>query len=244
MQKHYLLKRLVLPLLFATGASLGGSLVAIEPWKGLFVNLAATFIGSIITVFYVDAALRHSRELEWAHVRSLVNQRVSRVANICVTSTRIAFGFDTRLFERGVLGSGNVKRAQEEIIRIAENVLIPGAQKVEEMDGRAWQTYFQSLRGVTMEVDRLLNLFASNFDPVLTQMLLEIQSAAERVCVPYLTFPDVLGVAPHELTPLRDGASSIPLQQRLNEAVAQDISELLRITVRLLKRMTESVSAI
>ncbi len=244
MKHSYLLKRLVLPLLVATGVALGASLVVIEPWKGLLVNLAATFVGSIITVFYIDAALRHSRELEWVQVRSLVNQRVARMANICVTSTRVAFGFDTRLYERGVLESGDVNRAQEEIIRIAENALIPGAQNVEKMDGRAWQIYFQSLRGVTMEVDRLLNLFAPNFDPALTQMLLEIQSAAERVCIPYLTFPDVLGVAPHELTPLRNGTSSIPLQQRLNVGAAQDIAELLRITLRLLKRMQESIHAI
>lgn len=31
------------------------------PWQGLFINLAATFIGILITVFYVDLILENMK---------------------------------------------------------------------------------------------------------------------------------------------------------------------------------------
>lgn len=61
---RYLLKALALPLLVLTAAAIGASVLVHEPWSGLLVNLAASFVGSIITVFYIDVVMRRHERVQ------------------------------------------------------------------------------------------------------------------------------------------------------------------------------------
>jgi hypothetical protein len=54
MTSRNLLASLVLPLLGLASCSMAVALRVRDPWASLFVNLAAAFLGAIVTVFYVD----------------------------------------------------------------------------------------------------------------------------------------------------------------------------------------------
>ena len=86
---RYILRRLILPLSFAACLSL----VAGYYLKGLFhdllVNLAATFVGSILTVVYIDAVLQRRQQLCWEGLRSRAAKRLFALANSCITLLRV-----------------------------------------------------------------------------------------------------------------------------------------------------------
>jgi len=74
--------RLLIPLMTGAAALFAASFFAPEPWRSLLVNLAAAFVGSVVTVFFVDAVLRRQRQVEWEAVRRRTNNRLSRVGHV------------------------------------------------------------------------------------------------------------------------------------------------------------------
>ena len=91
---QYLIKALVLPLLALTIAAMLASVYVREPWSGLLVNLAASFVGAIITVGYIDVVVRRHERKQWVAVKARVEKHVERIANVCVHSIRGALGLE------------------------------------------------------------------------------------------------------------------------------------------------------
>jgi hypothetical protein len=74
---NFLFKRLVIPLSAGGGSVDVGQLVRPDPWRSLLVNLAATFLGSIVTVFFVDAILRRGEEERWKKFQGHAGKQIS-----------------------------------------------------------------------------------------------------------------------------------------------------------------------
>src|SRR2546422_223879 len=88
--KTFFLKWLVFPLCAAAFVSMLASLWVPDPWKSLLVNLAATFLGSIVTVFFVEAILRRGEEQRWKRFKGHVGKQVTILANATASSVRNA----------------------------------------------------------------------------------------------------------------------------------------------------------
>jgi hypothetical protein len=223
MNLRYLSTRLVLPLLAAVAACMLVSKHVPDPWEGLAVNLAAAFLGSIVTIFYVDVVLRHHQDAMWKKVRSQVFMRLERVANSSISSVRLAFG----LKPPDLHYSTDLSLIRRELLRLAEEVLVPARLGVEQMDQARWRIFALNLQGATQEVDRILTLFSRNLTPDYTSLLLEIQEVALGILGQYSTWPDLLGV-PEQSLPLKsDGSSTVPHLRALETLIASDIEQLL-----------------
>ena len=221
MNLRYLSTRLVLPLLTAVAVCMLVSKHVPDPWEGLTVNLAAAFLGSIVTILYVDVVLRHHEEAMWKRVRSKVFMRLERVANGFISSVRLGFGL------KPPDSSIDLSRIRRELLRLAEDVLVPARPGVERMDQEQWQIFARNLQGLSQEVDRILTLFSRNLNPDYTSSLLEIQEAALGILGQYTTWPDLLGV-PEQSLPLRkDGSSRVPYVRALKTLIASDVEQLL-----------------
>lgn len=83
MQRNFLIKRLIIPLLLLAILSL--VLSYFLPWQGLFINLFTTFLGILITVFYVDKILSEHDRQRWAGVTSRVNKRIEVISNLTIS---------------------------------------------------------------------------------------------------------------------------------------------------------------
>jgi peptidoglycan/LPS O-acetylase OafA/YrhL len=88
--KSFLFKWLVFPLMAAAIVSMLVSLCVPDPWRSLLVNLAATFLGSIVTVFFVETILRRGEEQRWKKFQGHVGKQVSTLANGTASSVRNA----------------------------------------------------------------------------------------------------------------------------------------------------------
>jgi hypothetical protein len=231
---HFLHKYLVLPFVAAAAACVFVSTRVAEPWKGLSVNVAAAFLGSIVTVFYVDKVLNRHQERVWASVRSKVLARLETVANVTVSSVRTAFEVEPPNLMHDPT---NLALMREEILRLAERRLVPARSHIHGMDQQAWKTLVLNLQGSAQEVDRLLTLFWRNLDADQTALLLQVQEDAQQLLVGYSIWPDILGVPENQLPRKRDGSSSIPMQRAQNELASQNIEKLLRTCARLLRSL-------
>ncbi len=97
MRKHFLFTVLVVPLTLGAAVLMVTSFGVSEPWRSLFVNLAAGLLGSVITVFYIDKILRRNEQYKWTKVRGHVGKQVNILANATSSSLRQALGIKLRI---------------------------------------------------------------------------------------------------------------------------------------------------
>jgi hypothetical protein len=232
---QYLLKALVLPLLALTIAAMLASVYLREPWSGLFVNLAASFVGAIITVCYIDVVVRRHERKQWVVVKARVEKHVERIANVCVHSIRSALGVEPEAigFQPGI--AFHLVQRRQQSATVAERVLLPMLPAVRNLNEQNWNTLVRNLQGTSVAIDRALGLFGARFDAPMVCTLLELQETADGILAMYSTFQDIYGVPGERLRPKRDETSSIPLQQELHDYAVTELGKLLLQSVRLLR---------
>lgn len=67
--------------------------------------------------------------------------------------------------------------------------------------------------------------------------VLELQETADGIVIQYSTFPDIYGVPPDRLPPKRDGSSSVPTQNSLNDYATRQLAKLLSQSAGLLRSL-------
>jgi hypothetical protein len=242
MRQSYLLKTLILPLSVLTVLSL--VLAYIWPVEGLFINLAATFLGTLLTVFYVDRVLRAHERQVWAGVDRLIRLRIERFANLSIHGFRTAFGFgaDIMTDPRNISDPDNVHLALlDESIRIAENLLMPAAAtRVPKIDRKAWLWLVQHLQGVSNFGEQIIQAFGHRLDAETLHLILQIEEAISSIQTDYQIFPDVLGVPDAELRPSLQGSvqDTVKLKHRYNVRVSENAVLVMRLASQLLRSLS------
>jgi len=232
---QYLLKALVLPLLALTTAAMLASVYVREPWRGLFVNLAASFVGAIITVCYIDVVVRRHERKQWIAVKARVEKHVERIANVCIHSIRGAFGIEPEAVGIHPGMSFHLAQRRQQSAALAENVLLPMLPTVRNLNEQNWNTLVRNLQGTSVAIDRALGLFGAQFDAPMVCNLLELQETADGILAMYSTFQDIYGVPVDRLRPKRDGTSCIPLQQELYDYAVTQLEKVLKQSAHLLR---------
>lgn len=236
---RFLVICLLLPLALLALLAMWSSYHFNEPWRGLLVNLAAAFVGSILTVFFVDSVIRRQERQRWAAVQSRISRRLFRLANVAISSVRTALEIPIDLDQIDPTLPGAQFAVRDRIIELGENVLPPLLPGISKIDQKHWKTLSQNMQNVSSYVDRILSTFGRGLNPIVTQLILDIQSAADGVVVAYTTFPDLLGLESHELPRRRDGSSSEPLQHAWCAVAIDHMGRLLTLSVRLHRQLDD-----
>ncbi len=232
-----MLTRLVLPLGAAASISIVLSICSPEPWRGLLVNLSATFLGSVITVFYVDEVLRRNEEHRWKTVMGHVGRQVNILANQCVSSFRSALGLPLPPFWDDPDLANSPPRMREAICHVAEIQVLPSLNEMQDMDQDDWRNLANNMRGVIANCERVLALFGRNLDPLIMTLVLDLHEKATSVLTPYTVLPDLLGVPADEMKPNLRGESSVPLVRGFVSGAIRDAEMLLTICIALLREI-------
>jgi hypothetical protein len=209
------------------------------PLQGLFINLGTTFIGILLTVFYVDWILGEHEKKRWAQVQHRIDERITRFANHAVSEFRSAFRYGTEILNTSVFGSADPKPARAEIARIAENILIPSAPtKIEGMNQSDWKRLSANLSLLVQTADQLIALYGDKLDPNIFSLIVEIQEKANGILSNYSVFPDIFGV-PDEQLPVPSKGSAIEHKRYLNKSAANEAQELLTHAASLLRKLSK-----
>jgi hypothetical protein len=235
MNKSYLIRLLVIPLLVSTAICITLAAFTKNILQGLTLNLAATFVGSLITVVYVDAVIRRNREAQWSRVRLSTAERITKVCFAAISSLRAALAIPFSALDEAEMNSFDYSRMRQEMIRLAENVVSPSLTHMEEMRQDEWRVLTMNMAGLRQAIDGILMIFGRDLEPEPTQFLIELQTTAEALTSAYVIFPDLIGKALEDLPPRRDGSSSVPIVTAYTSLAAKDARRLLIISSDLLR---------
>jgi hypothetical protein len=245
MKDHpYLLKWLMLPLSLLALASFTGSYFLIGLSHDLLVNLTATFIGSILTVAYIDKVLERRNELRWAGLRSRAARRLFLFANSYITAVRVAIEISSDVIDNDEEPSQDLRIMRTRMIRVVDQVLPPNISRIRQMSVDGWQRLSTSLGASSEMGDRLLGLFGKNFAPRINELILDIQNASQSVVSTYAIWPDLLGVPADELPRRRDGSSTLSLQLANYRIVELNSVKLLKLCGELLGSLDDLPSEV
>ncbi len=239
---NFLLKALVIPLFVATTVALWLSTLVSEPWAGLLVNLAAGFVGTVLTVLYVDVVLERHSAHRWKSVRERVNTRVERLANTSISSVRVALRFGPDVLDTAGNFANDTGSRRKAMIGIAEGVLSHNVGRIRDLDGNGWKLLARDLRGASELADQLFATFGTRIDAEPNEKMFNLQDIIGTVLGFYTIFPDLLGVPADKLPTKRDGSSSIAMQQTLYANSEAALMQLLAGAADLLRSLDDQSS--
>ena len=202
------------------------------PADGFFLNLAAGFVGSLVTVGYIDWVLRRHESERWREADSRINTRLSKLASSTITGIRTSFDFGTEIFDRLAMASGDPEVMRKEVLRVATHVLSPSAgAKVKSLNQAQWKSFAAHLHQASIECGVILDRFGHRLEPKTISTVLDLQQNLEAAQIFYRTFPDIVGVPtdslPNTNTPPEE------LQSAWCEIAANDIRKVLELSVTL-----------
>lgn len=230
---RYLVIWLLLPLMLLAIVAIALTHWTCEPITGLLVNLSATFIGAIITVWYVDRVVERHEARQWEQVKIKLANRIERAANVCINSIRTALGVSADVvFPFASDADPKVRRLKME--EMANSVLAPRITELNNLDQKGWLSLAGNLQNAFGYVDQLLAEFALRLEPRLTEALMTLQDRIGSILSSHATFPDIFGVAPNNLPAKLDGSSSISTQRALYEIARRDVGMLLSAAIDVL----------
>jgi len=237
--RPYMWKRLIVPLSCAALASVVGSHFLRGLSHDLLINLAATFVGSILTVAYIDVVLQRRQELRWMGLRSRAAKRLFALANTCITSVRGALKVSPRVIDGSDEPTLDLRVMRSRMIRVAQRILPQEISRLQEISSADWRRLASGLQASIEMGDRLLDLFGREFQPQIAELVLDIQSAAQGVVSQYALWPDLLGIPTDELPVRRDGSSSLPVQRGTYELATREALRLLKLCADLLGQLDD-----
>lgn len=207
------------------------------PWSGLFINIATTFLGVLITVFYVDLILKQQNEIRWKKVKSHCTHRITRIANLTILDFRTAFKISLTL-DSSLLKTDNQNELRSHLADHTETILIPSfAEKINQLTQKDWEKLMQGLKEIIQLTERTFDMYANNIDPEILECVLEIQDKANSIFSIYEIYHIVFGIAAADFPAHWSGTSLH--QKSAYSLVIIETTEMLQIASTLLRRLNQ-----
>lgn len=225
-----LLTQVVLPLVVAMVLTL---LIHLRwPADGFFLNVAAGFVGSLVTVGYIDWILRRHERERWSEADCRVGARISKVAAATITGIRISLGYGTEIFDRFTMMGGDSEHMQREVLRVATHVLSPTADtRIKALNQEQWVPFVAHLQRSSAECGLILDRFGHRLEPETIASLLDLQEHLESAQNFWRVFPDIAGLPATQLP--KTNTQPEELQAAWCELTAKDIRKILELSVKL-----------
>lgn len=205
---YRLVTQLVLPLVAA--AALSALLHLRWPADGFFLNLAAGFVGSLVTVGYVDWILRRHETERWEEADSRIQARLSKLAFTTITGIRTSFGYGTEVFDRVAMMTGSPEVMRNEVLRVAIHVLLPTAEaRVAALNQEQGKSFAAHLQRASVDCGVLLDRFGHRLEPKKIAAVLDLQGHLDSAQTYWRVFPDVAGVPVAQLPKMNTSAEDM-----------------------------------
>jgi hypothetical protein len=235
MNRRFFLQ-LVVPL--TTAVVLSGLVHLRWPADGFFLNLAAGFVGSLVTIGYIDWVLRLHEKAVWSGTDSRINARLSALASGVITGIRSSFGYGTNVFDRDAMATGDVKVMRLEVLRIATHLLAPSAvAKISAMTQEQWPSFAAHLQHSSAQCGLMLDRYGHRLSPALIENLIDLQGQLESAQTYWRLLPDVAGVHPTQMPKMKSSAEEV--QKAWSQLTARDVSRILELSVSLSTKTSE-----
>lgn len=198
----FLFRKLILPLSLAAAASV--LLAIFISWQGLFINLATTLLGSLITVVYIDRVIREHEQELWNKVEAMILQRYARLANQVVLQLREVLQIGPDFFDFSGLHNRDVQLVQLALADAVEGKLpLLFQTHIARLDQAGWKRLVSTLQSLIDEGDKLIGLYGQKLDPQQMQLVLDLQENLSMIIASHSLFPDLLGLPDSQMAQTR-----------------------------------------
>jgi len=241
MRQKYLITRLVLPLSIVALAAI--VLGCFFPWQGLFINFFTTFIGILITVFYVNLILNEHEKLRWSGVTSRIYNRIEKMANLTISTVGTVFITGGEVYRHDILLSGDKKEIRKEVIQAANETIPLAIQlNIDGLNQDGWKKLLGVLSDAGKNWDRLAERYEtySEMSPDILSSMFKISDGIDDMIANYILGSTIYGVPDGDLKPLNNGESPIVLKRWFYKQAIDTIFSILAATGELLLKLGEN----
>lgn len=160
-------------------------------WKDLFVNLSATFLGLIFTIFIVDEIIQKERDIEYKETHTNAKEEFVILGNMVITYLREPFGFR--------FPSEKLTGATEDIDKLGNRInrsLIPLIKA--GIHGRLimasisdWKRLVGNMVLLRQQFAQIIPLYKDSAPPKILGRLLTLKRAYFNLELMFSLFPDL-----------------------------------------------------
>jgi len=175
-----LLVRLVLPLslVFVVSAILSSHLNQAFDTASFLLNISNDTLAIIVTVWYVDWALRSHEQKRWRLADTLIAERLSAFATNTVLALVNPIGFASKLYpESNEYMTLDISGVQRHIMNQARQIQL---NELESQSHTAlpswWSSSIAELKTLHAEATMLLDIFGNRISPELLSLILRVQN--------------------------------------------------------------------
>jgi len=234
---NFLWKKLIIPLAIMAVFSL--ILAICIPWRGLFTNLATTFLGILVTICYVDFVLKEHDKKRWAQAIALIEKRIQHFAIVSASQFRSAFNISSGVFNEEVMDIADPSSIRREMIRVIESIILPSVYvNVHNLTREDWIKLVRQLQQTREWADRLCVIYGNHIDPKFLSIIMEIQDEIDSIVILYSIFPDVIGVPDADL-PLKKTGSAKADKRGMERVISSNVKNILESAVSLMHKLDE-----
>ena len=235
----FLWKRLIIPLGFLT--ALFFVLAFLVPClNGLFVNLATTFLGILLTVCYVDYILRRHDKERWSATTARIESRIQHFAIVTSQSFRAAFNVDYHVIREAVINIDDPVSIRTEMIRVIRQELLPRVDAgVPAIDQKGWANLKAQLERIIRWSDQLISAFGNRLDPEVFSLILKIEDDINGIGALVITFFDVIGV-PDDRLRAKPPHDAVAHKRGMEKVIAKDVTQILESCALILEWLNKA----
>lgn len=170
------------------------------PADGFFMNLAAGFVGSIVSLGYIDYLIRRQESSRWAGADKVIEGRLRTYATAVASTIRSAFSIPPDAILSSQPDASNVADCQRQVVQWAVATIRPSAREhVRRMKPDNWRSLTNNVSDLWRRADDLLGAFGPRLSPEQLELLVSLQDHLARINVFYATFPEFAGTETHLL---------------------------------------------
>ena len=192
---RYFSTKLLIPLVLLTVVAL--SIHRYWSAGGFFINLATTFIGILLSVFYVGRVQDTYKEIKWLRVRRQIAEHLLLSVNVLLTSVNNACKSTGQgYFEAGTLYQSarqGIEHSTLELMRLTESQVKPMLhQSVASFGTATWKTLIANISGVHNAIMNCLIIFGTLLKPEQYELVLNLHTQLFNTISTCRLFLDVL----------------------------------------------------
>jgi len=147
-------------------------------WRDLSINLSATFIGVVFTIFIIDEIFSNQKEVEYSETYLNTKSDLEMTANMFITYLREPFGFHFSYKDLSTNGNLekeatnlNRKMIDEIISKIGDNMV---SAKPED-----WKRLTMNVFMIRNKIDQTISIYKNTMPPLVLGKILSLKKSFE-----------------------------------------------------------------
>ena len=174
----------------------------------LLINVATDLATIVITIWYVDWALRRHEEQQWRSSSRYISAQAGGIAHRLITAIVEPAGLGDQIYPSGdpPLYKRHITDIQNEIIsnirKLDADTIIA---HIDRLSAREWHALMHRVQDLTSEASALIAQFATRLGPTELEAILKLRGEMSLAFSSYDLFRSFLGVPVQELPKMKDG---------------------------------------